>query len=127
MDSIDRKKRDLKLGRFAEDKAAEFYIKEGYAVLERNWFLNKTEIDLIVQKGNIIAFVEVKARSGDDEDAVNAVSRDKMKRMIRASDSYIRSMTGEFEYRFDIIAFTGDFDNFSLEVFEDAFITSDIL
>ena len=122
-----KKERDRELGRFAEKLAAEYYIKNDYAVLERNWRLNKTEIDLIVQKNDIIVFVEVKARSGDDENPVDTVTPDKMKRMIRASDVYIRSQKGEYEYRFDIVALTGDFENYELEVYEDAFLTSDIM
>lgn len=126
MDFKSKKERDLKLGRFAEQKAAERYIKENYVVLERNWRLNKTEIDLILQRGDVIIFVEVKARSGEDEEPVNAVSTDKMKRMIKASDVYISNLPGEFYYRFDIVGFTGDFQNYELEFFEDAFLTTDV-
>lgn len=32
-----KKLRDLDFGRFAEDKAAEYYIARGYAIRERNW------------------------------------------------------------------------------------------
>ena len=107
--------------------AAEHYIKEGYSILERNWRLNKTEIDLIVQKGNVIVFVEVKARNLDDEDPVNEVSRDKRKRMIHASDVYIGALRGEYDYRFDIVGLAGNFNSYELEVLEDAFISTDVM
>ena len=127
MSFLEKKERDRKLGQFAEKFAADYYTRQGYAVLERNWRLNKTEIDLIVQKEDIIVFVEVKARSGEDEEPVNAVSRDKMKRMVRASDVFIRSLQGDYNYRFDIFGLTGDFNNYSYEVYIDAFVSTDIL
>ena len=127
MPTNEKKERDRKFGQFAEQKAAEYYLKNDYAILERNWRLSKIEIDLIVQRNNTIVFVEVKARSGDDESPVSAVTTDKMKRMIRASDVYIRSQKGDYDYRFDIVGLTGDFNNYEMEVYEDAFVTSDVM
>lgn len=117
------KQRDLEFGQFAEDLAAEHYIAEGYAIRERNWRLKRIEIDLIAQTGNTLVFVEVKARSGRDSDPLEAVTRDKMRRMARGADIYLRMQRGDFEYRYDIFTLTGDFDNYTTEVFEDAFVS----
>lgn len=119
----ENKLRDLAFGKFAEDKAAEFYISKGYAIKERNWRHHRIEIDIIAQTGNIIVFVEVKARSGRDMSAADAVTMDKMKSMARGADAYLKSLQGDFEYRYDIFALTGDFDDYSVEVFEDAFVS----
>ena len=119
----ENKLRDLAFGKFAEDKAAEFYISNGYAIKERNWRHHRIEIDIIAQTGNIIVFVEVKARSGRDMSAADAVTMDKMKSMARGVDAYLKSLQGDFEYRYDIFALTGDFDDYSVEVFEDAFVS----
>lgn len=126
MDFKSKKDRDRQLGKFAEQKAAERYIKQDYVVLERNWKLNKTEIDLILQKGDLIVFAEVKARSGENGEPVDAVTVDKMRRMIRASDVYIGSLPGEYFYRFDIVGFKGDFNDYEMEFYEDAFLTTDV-
>ena len=48
---------------------------------------------------------------------------DKMKSMARGADAYLKSLQGDFEYRYDIFALTGDFDDYSVEVFEDAFVS----
>lgn len=118
------KLRDLQFGKFAEDKAAEYYIKNGYAIKERNWRHKHIEIDLIAQTENIIVFVEVKARSGRDGSALEAVTLDKMKSMTRGADYYIRHMPfGDYEYRYDIFGLTGNFDEYSVEVLEDAFVS----
>lgn len=121
--SKENKLRDQAFGKFAEEKAAEFYISQGYAIKEKNWRHHRIEIDLIAQTGNIIVFVEVKARSGRDMSAADAVTLDKMKSMARGADAYLKSMDGDFEYRYDIFALTGDFTDYSVEVFEDAFVS----
>lgn len=114
------------LGKFAEDIAANEYIKRGYAILERNWRLGKTEIDLIAQKDDTIVISEVKARKNSEEDALAAVTPDKRKRMIRAADFYLRQLPVAYNYRFDIVAFGGNIENFEFEIFEDAFLAADI-
>lgn len=123
MTEKDCKERDKEFGKFAEQKAAEYYIVRGYAIRERNWRLGKIEIDVIAQIDNIIVFCEVKARSGKDVNAVEAVTPDKMKRMVRAADNYLKSLQGDWEYRFDIFALTGNFEKFETEILEDAFVS----
>lgn len=118
-----RKHRDNDFGRFAEEKAAEYYIVNGYAIRERNWRLKRIEIDIIAQKDNVIVFVEVKARSGRNQAAADAVTLDKMKRMTRGADIYLKSLTGDYEYRYDIFTLTGNFQEYETEVLEDAFVS----
>ncbi len=116
------KLRDLDFGKFAEEKATEFYIARGYAIRERNWRFKRIEIDLIAQIGDTVVFVEVKARSGRDTDPLDAVTPDKIRRMVRGADIYLKSLDGDLEYRFDIVALTGDFSDYRVEVYEDAFL-----
>ena len=113
------------LGKFAEKRAAEEYIKKGYTVLERNWRLGKIEIDLIVQKDNVIVIVEVKARSGKDKLPIDSITHDKRRRMTRAGDAYLQKMKGDFDYRFDYFTLTGDMENYKIEILEDAFLAAD--
>ena len=116
------KLRDLDFGKFAEEKATEFYIARGYAIRERNWRFKRIEIDLIAQIGDTVVFVEVKARSGRDTDPLDAVTPDKIRRMVRGADIYLKSLDGDLEYRFDIVALTGDFSDYRVEVYEDAWL-----
>lgn len=113
-------------GKFAEEKVAQHYLKNGYAILERNWRMGKTEIDIIAQRDNTLVLIEVKARSGEDEDPLDAVTNDKRRRMMRAADTYLKSLQGDFSYRFDEAAITGTMDHFSMEILEDAFVASDL-
>jgi len=51
-----------KIGKLAEDLAAEFLKNQGYKIIERNFSFHRFgEIDLIALKKNLVNFVEVKS------------------------------------------------------------------
>ena len=52
-------------GRKGEDLAAEYLVKQGYKIKYRNYRYLKAEIDIIAQKEEILAIIEVKSRSSD--------------------------------------------------------------
>ena len=112
-------------GSFAENLAAREYIKKGYVILERNWRLGKSEIDIIAQKDNIIVLIEVKARSGRDVNPIESISHDKKRRMTRAADNYIHRLQGDYDYRFDFFGVTGNKEDYEIEILEDAFLAAD--
>jgi len=51
-----------KLGRQGEEKAVEFLKKEGYKILDQNYYTHYGELDVICEKNREIIFVEVKTR-----------------------------------------------------------------
>ncbi|MEK7061479.1 MAG: YraN family protein [Patescibacteria group bacterium] len=55
-----------KVGYEGEEIAAKFLLDKGYKILERNYHTRFGEIDLIVCKNNILSFVEVKLKHGED-------------------------------------------------------------
>lgn len=113
-------------GLFAEEVAAQKYIQEGYTILERRWKLGKTEIDLIVQKDDVIVIVEVKARKTNEDDAILSVTPDKRRRMIKAADVYLRRQIGSYDYRFDIVAVAGSQEQYKVAMIKDAFVATDL-
>src|SRR5690625_7032325 len=54
------------LGRWGEEIGAEFLRSAGWRILAQNFRARHKEIDLIARKGQIVIFVEVKARRGLD-------------------------------------------------------------
>ena len=81
----------------------------GWRVLGRNVRVGRGELDLIVRRGPILAFVEVKARRsracGAPEDAVSVHKRRQVARLaelwLAARPWALRGVT---EVRFDIVA-----------------------
>ncbi|PIP57883.1 YraN family protein [Candidatus Woesebacteria bacterium CG22_combo_CG10-13_8_21_14_all_39_10] len=55
-----------KVGKEGEEIAAKFLLDKGYKILEKNYQTRFGEIDLIACKKNILTFVEVKLKHGDD-------------------------------------------------------------
>jgi putative endonuclease len=68
----------------AESIAALILRLKGYRILARRFVISGGEIDLIVKRGAMIAFVEVKARA-DMEVAAIAISATKQRRIARAA------------------------------------------
>lgn len=109
-------------GKKAEELAVELLIKDGYTIRERNWRVgNHIEIDIIAQFDSIIAFVEVKARKENIDDALEAVDNRKRKKMVKGADIYLRQQKYDFEYRFDIITIVGDSSQYEITHIPDAF------
>lgn len=127
MGKLEKKHESNLFGKFAEEMAVQEYIRKGYAILERNWRLGKSEIDFIARKDNELIIGEVKARKNSEEVAVNSVNMDKRRRMVKAADAYINKLPGEIQYRFDIVTFVGEIDNYKLEIYENAFIVTDLI
>jgi putative endonuclease len=110
------------LGKKGEKLAVDFLLKKGYTIRDTNWRFQKAEIDIIAQKEEILAVVEVKTRSttnfGNSQDFVNPK---KIKLLVSAMDMYVISKDLDVEVRFDIIAIVKENSNFTIEHLEDAF------
>ncbi len=93
-------------GRRGEASAARYLARHGWTILHRNWRLGHKEIDLVARRGMVVAFVEVKSRSGPDFghplEAITAAKRREIERVARAWVA--RFGTPRTIYRFDAIA-----------------------
>ncbi len=110
------------LGKLGEELAVDFLQKNGYEILETNWIFQKAEIDIIAQKENVLAVVEVKTRSsiefGLPQDFVKPK---KIQLLVKAVNEYVISNDLDVEVRFDIIAISKEEKEFKIEHIEDAF------
>lgn len=110
------------LGKWGEQYAAEYLEKNGFEILERNWFFAKAEIDIIATKNNELIIVEVKTRISDFfGDPQDFVSSSKIKLLVKAANEYVISNDLDIETRFDIIAVLKNKTQEKLEHFENAF------
>lgn len=108
-------------GKWGEDAAADYLAANGYAIAERNWRSGHYEIDIIAYKGNRIVFVEVKTRSSETDDPIEAVDRHKAMRLIRAAVTYVDINKVNHDIQFDLVAINGTPDNYRIEHIPDAF------
>ena len=110
------------LGKLGEELAVEYLQKNGYDILETNYVFQKAEIDIIAQKENILAIVEVKTRSSLDFGLPqDFVKPKKIQLLVKAVNEYVISNNLDVEVRFDIIAVHRDGKKFNIEHLEDAF------
>jgi putative endonuclease len=110
----------LSLGAFGEDVAARWYEQAGYAVVGRNWRCRDGEVDLVLQRGQLVVFCEVKTRSSDRFGTpAEAVTYRKRARLRRLAAEWLAccSTTRPRPVRFDVAAVRDG----AVEVIEDAF------
>jgi putative endonuclease len=110
------------LGREGEDRAAQFLVKKGYKILERNYSTKSGEIDLVALHNGEVVFVEVKTRTSDAYGAPQlAVNPRKQLRMIKAALGYIKyKKLHQMPCRFDVVAITAADEN-QVELIQNAF------
>ena len=104
--SDDRSK--VALGRWGEERVARWYVAAGYAVLDRNWYGDGGELDLILGRGPQIIFCEVKTRTSDRFGApVEAVDFRKQRRIRALAIQWLRHHGRANDVRFDVAAVLG--------------------
>jgi putative endonuclease len=105
-------------GQWGERLAASHYVREGYEILDRNWRSPSGELDLVVSKGDLIVFSEVKARRTEAfGSAASAVDADKQRRIRRLAVEWLRAHGRRGAIRFDVVTVTGT----TVELIPDAF------
>jgi putative endonuclease len=86
--AFERRRATYLRGHWAEHAALAVLVLKGYRLLARRYSASGGEIDLIVKRGDTIAFVEVKAR-GVIDDAVIAIGAQKRQRFSRAARAWV--------------------------------------
>ena len=81
-------KRRKQIGRWGEDQACLFLQRKGFNIVEKNFFTNFGEIDIIACKGDDFYFIEVKTRSKGSLASTEAISARKIRNMERLAGIY---------------------------------------
>ncbi|QAA33226.1 YraN family protein [Clostridium manihotivorum] len=113
------------IGSTGEDIAAEFLIKDGYKILERNFNSRNGEIDIIGWDKDILCFIEVKTRyTSDYGSPIEAISITKANKIKKVCQFYIlKNYLYDINIRFDVVEVYLNYQNTSSEinVVKDAF------
>jgi putative endonuclease len=93
------------LGELGERIAERWLRRRGWRVMQRRFRSGHRDIDLVVERDGLVAFVEVKARRGDRFwGPVEAVNWRKQKELGRSARVWIDRHGRSLEaYRFDVI------------------------
>ena len=91
-------------GKLGEVRAEQLLEEKGFEILAKNVVSPGSEIDLIVQDGNVIVFVEVKMRSGSFASGREAVTVSKQRRICKGALHYMmKNGLMNRQARFDVI------------------------
>ncbi len=99
------------LGRWGEERAAEFLKAKGYRILERNYKNRIGEIDIVASNGKDLCFIEVKTRRslayGQPHESVTYHKQIKIARVALA---YLKHRFGKVDVNahFDVISIVRD-------------------
>lgn len=109
-------------GRVAEDTAVAWLERHGYRVVERNHRNAAGEIDVVAEDGEVLCFVEVKARTETlFGSALAAVGPRKQRRVARAAALYLALRGVQPACRFDVLAMETDERGWRFTLVKDAF------
>jgi putative endonuclease len=100
----DKRKAAFRLGVSAENRAAILLAAKGYRTIARRWKSPVGEIDLVVRRGRLIAFVEVKARKALAEAAESVLLRQR-RRIVAAAEAWLAAHPEHagYDIRFDAV------------------------
>ena len=108
-----------RLGRWGEERAADWYRRRGWEVLDRNWRGSRGELDLVLGRHDTVVFCEVKTRTsaafGHPAEAVDHRKQQRIRSLAAEWLSLHRPSAGEL--RFDVACVLAG----QLEVREGAF------
>lgn len=97
-----------RVGNWGEAVAARYLAAHGYQVIAQNVEYRDGEVDLVVTKGGVLFFVEVKTRADERMGTVEAVTPGKQRRLLRAAMRFVQAqgLTGA-PSQFDCVVVLG--------------------
>lgn len=100
----------VEVGATSEDRAVDHLVRQGLAIVERNYRCKVGELDIVARDRGVLVFVEVRSRrSGEYGSALEAVTWRKRQKVSRVAMHYLAWRRPCFESaRFDVVAITGD-------------------
>ena len=95
----------MDLGQRGEAAARDFLEREGYTILDTNYRCPWGEVDIIASEGDMLVFVEVRARRGSAMGSPEeSVTPAKGRRLIMTAQHYLQSHPSPLDWRIDLVA-----------------------
>ena len=94
-------------GKYFELKAIDYLESNGFEIKDLNYFAKKLgEIDIIAKKSDTYHFIEVK--SGENFEAVYNITQQKLYKLYRSIELYLKHKNLDVAYCIDAIIFSGE-------------------
>lgn len=116
-------------GENAEQAACEFLLAKHFKLIERNIRFTFGEIDLLMQDGKELVFVEVRfRRDATFGGGVESVTASKQKKLAKAAQAWLlkNEKWSQHSCRFDVIGVDWHQEAFRFDWVKDAFTLDDI-
>ena len=92
-------------GALGEQAAVDYLRQKGFMIVERNYRVGRSEIDIIASRYDELHFIEVKTRKfGTMTAPEEAINEQKLRAMRRAVSAYMAQRRCSLEPRFSLIA-----------------------
>ena len=92
-------------GALGEQAAVDYLRQNGFMIVERNYRIGRSEVDIIASRYDELHFVEVKTRKfGTMTAPEEAINEQKMRAMRRAASAYMAQSNSPLEPCFSLIA-----------------------
>ena len=92
-------------GALGEQAAVDYLRQHGFMIVERNYRIGRSEVDIIASRYDELHFVEVKTRKyGSMTAPEDALTEQKARAMRRAASAYMAQHRSMFEPRFSLVA-----------------------
>ena len=120
-----------KIGAWAEELAWQHMSEQGWTLIERNFFCQGGELDIIAQKDHVLAFVKVKYRKNNHMGgAIASISPAKKRHLIHSAKVFLLRypLLNKLDCRFNVMAISGSngpHTQVQIQWIDNAFITSD--
>ena len=98
------------IGNLGEELAADYLISKGYSILDRNYYTDHGEIDIVARDGEYYVFCEVKYRKDTEcGNPLEAITKSKQRRIYNAARIYLylNHLPETVPVRFDCIGISG--------------------
>jgi putative endonuclease len=98
----------VKLGRRGEELAADALVQRGYQIVERNWYAQIGEVDVVARRDGAWSFFEVRTRRGrafgTPEESITLAKRERMVNVARLYLAEHDLNVYEVDWRIGVVA-----------------------
>lgn len=111
-------------GKFAEQYAQDYLLRQGLTLVEKNFFCRLGEIDLIMWHQDTLVFIEVRLRKHTQYgSSLASITRAKQQKIIRTAQYYLvaKDFWERCKCRFDVVGIQASADRWTVDWLMDAF------